>query len=305
MDKNQVQLTDVTLRDGLQMEAGQVSTEAKFALFELLIRCGYSRLEITSFVNPKWVPQFHDAATFAEKVMALKPSVDCMAFVPNQKGLENLLKTSIPWVSAFVATTETFNKKNVNATIEDTLAELKGIVAKARAASRKVRIYLSTVFGCPYEGKVSHQSVLKRFKQVADLEPDEIALGDTIGVAVPDEVAAILTATLEVFPAERTALHFHNTYGLGLTCAQAGYRLGIRKFDGSTGGIGGCPYAKGATGNLATDELAYLFHRQGTLANFKRSETEAVLKHLAGAMQLKVHSHLYDIVSKGAELYGV
>lgn len=287
------------------MEAGAVSTEVKIELFRKLAACGYSRLEITSFVNPKWVPQFADAAAFVEAALATKLPVESMAFVPNLKGLERLVSFSIPWATTFIATSETFNKKNVNATTSETLVELKSMVARAHTESRKIRIYVSTVFGCPYEGAVPLPTVIERLKQVAELGPDEIALGDTIGVALPDEVSAILTPLEKFFPSEKTALHFHNTYGLGLACAQTAYHLGIRKFDGSTGGIGGCPYAKGATGNLATDELAYLFYREHALTEFRREAIEATLKYLAGSMHLKVHSHLYQIIEKGAELYGV
>lgn len=297
-----VELTDVTLRDGLQMESVPVSLENKLNLFDKLVACGYSRLEVTSFVNPKWVPQFQDADTFLKSI-SLRSQIPMMAFVPNLRGLERFLNHPIPWVSTFIATSESFQKKNVNASIGETLQELKAMVQICRRESRKVRVYLSTVFGCPYEGKIEIAKVISLVKQIADLGPDEIALSDTIGVAVPSQVNEILSKVIALFPVSQIALHFHNTYGLGLPSAQAGYALGIRKFDGTTGGIGGCPYAKGATGNLATEELQYLFYRQGAMATFPKPAMEDALQFLA--KHVKVNSHIHDILVKGGTLYAV
>lgn len=274
----------------------------KRELFDLLATCGYSRLEITSFVPAKILAQFEDAGDLAS--LSAK-GIETMGFVPNLKGMERLLTTPLPWASAFIATSETFNQKNVRASIDDTLLELGKIVAAARAAKRKVRLYISTVFGCPYEGKIPTDKVFSLIQRVADLRPDEIALGDTIGVAVPSAVETILNLMKRVFPVDKTALHFHNTYGLALACAQKGYELGVRNFDGSTGGIGGCPYAKGATGNLATEELAYLFHQSGAFPDFRRAALEKTLRHLGQTLKLELHSHLFEILNKGATIYGV
>lgn len=283
------------------MQSQLVSTPQKKELLRLLAACGYSKLEVTSFVPSKILPQFQDAGDIA----AEKSMVELMAFVPNLKGLERALETPLPWVSAFVATSEEFNQKNVRSSRADTLAELGKMVAAARAANRKIRIYVSTMFGCPYEGKIAVSSALDIVDKVAKLGPDEIALGDTIGVATPKAVEEILKGVKGAFPVERTVLHFHNTYGMGLACAVKGLELGIERFDGSTGGIGGCPYAKGATGNLSTDELAFLFHQSGVYPGFKIAPFEAVLKYLGQTLKLELHSHLFEILNKGASLYGV
>lgn len=297
-----VQLIDVTLRDGLQMESVNLPLEARLTLYDKLVACGYSRLEVTSFVNPKWVPQFQDADAFVG-ALASRAKAETMAFVPNVRGLERLLKHPIPWATTFIATSETFNKKNVNATVDETLKELGDLANRCRAEKRKIRIYVSTSFGCPYEGKIPANKVLALLKKVADLGPDEIAVSDTIGVAVPAQVEEVLSGFLKFYAKENVALHFHNTYGLGLACAQAGFDLGVRKFDGTTGGIGGCPYAKGATGNTATDELHYLFSRQGAMGEFPGKAISEALKYLA--THVKVNSHLHDILAKGGQLYAV
>jgi hydroxymethylglutaryl-CoA lyase len=228
-----------------------------------------------------------------------------MAFVPNLKGLERLLAFPIPWASTFLATSETFHHKNVNASIGETLEELKQILKRVRAEGRKLRLYVSTVFGCPYEGQLNEDLIINVLRKAADLGPDEITLSDTIGVAVPDQVKRIGKRFLEFFPKESTAFHFHNTYGLALAAAQAGFELGVRKFDGATGGIGGCPYAKGATGNVATEELAYAFYRQGALPNFPADSLKSALDYLGRDLKLELSSKLFDIWEKGGAWHGV
>lgn len=299
--------TDVTLRDGLQAETKAISIEDKFRLLERLVPLPAGRLEITSFVNPKWIPQLADSQAFCEMIFS-KPDVwkgkELMAFVPNQKGLERLLLFEIPWVSAFVAVSETFNQKNVNSPIADTIKELKVIVEQARAKGRKVRLYVSTVFGCPYEGQFEDAKVQSVLKQVAEIDPDEIALSDTIGVATPEQVRRIIGDFGKVFGLKKTALHLHNTYGLALGAAEAGYQAGIRSFDGSTGGIGGCPYAKGATGNVALEELQYQFFRMKTGTFNHQAQLFAATSFLE-KLGLAVNSRLHDIMKKGGSLHGV
>lgn len=299
--------TDVTLRDGLQAETKAISLEDKFRLLERIVALPAQRLEITSFVNPKWIPQLADSQQFCEMIFR-KPDVwkgkELMAFVPNQKGLERLLPFEIPWVSAFVAVSETFNQKNVNAGISDTLKELKVIVDSARSKGRKVRLYVSTVFGCPYEGQIDDGKVQSVLKQVAEIDPDEIALSDTIGVATPEQVRRVVSDFGKVFGLKKTALHLHNTYGLAPAAAEAGYQSGIRSFDGTTGGIGGCPYAKGATGNVALEELQYLFFRMKACA-FPDKVALLEATTFIEKLGLAVSSRLHDIMKKGGSLHGV
>ncbi len=299
-----VRLTDVTLRDGLQMEA-PLANPKKVELLHKLIPCGYSRLEITSFVNPKWVPQFQDAEGFCKEVFA-KPAKypELMAFVPNSKGLERMLAFPIPWVSLFVAASETFNKKNVNQSIAETLEEAGRVIQAAKAAGRKTRLYVSTVFGCPYEKSISDSQLDKVLGEAARLDPDEMALSDTIGVALPSQVEKVLGRFSKVYPLGRTALHLHDTYGLAVANILTAYRLGVKSFDGSSGGIGGCPYAKGATGNVATEKIAYALHREGALPKFEAAPLRELLAWL-GTNGLNLSSSIADIFKRGGTLYEI
>jgi len=299
-----IQITDVTLRDGLQAESKTLSLEDKYSLFQKLSLCGYDRLEIASFVHPKWIPTLADSEDLCKKIFSGSVAVETMAFVPNEKGLERLLKFPIAWASAFVAVSETFNQKNVNAAIADTLKSLGALVKRTQAEKRKIRIYISTVFGCPYEGEVPKTQFESVLKEVASLGPDEIALSDTIGVALPMEVRKALEISKAFYPVEKMALHVHNTYGFGVMNAETAYACGVTKFDGSTGGIGGCPYAKGATGNLATEDLLYLFFREKAAKAFPWEKIGDVLSYLKNK-DLSVSSRLADLFLKGGNPYGI
>ena len=304
---NPVRLTDVTLRDGLQMEARYLGNDEKLGLLERLLACGHSRVELTSFVPAKWVPQFVGHQEFCQRAFAELPplkSQETMAFVPNLKGLERLIAFPIPWASTFIATSEEFNRRNVNQSVAETATELGQIVEQAHRHGRKVRIYISTVFGCPYQGAISEARLDEVFAIVARLKPDEIALSDTIGVALPTQVSAVVKRFARHFPLEKTALHLHDTYSLALAGAEAGFNEGIRLFDGSTGGVGGCPYAKGATGNVPIESLAYLFFRQGRLPEFKWARIEETLSFLE-THGLELHSSLHNILKKGGAVYGI
>ena len=299
--------TDVTLRDGLQIESRLIPVAEKLQLFTALAACPYDRYEVTSFVHPKWIPQFADSENFLKALFQspLSQTKELMAFVPNEKGLERLLEFPIPWATTFIAASNTFNQKNVNQSIDDTVLALDRVVQMAHQAKRKVRIYVSTVFGCPYEGAIPMESLFAVLDKVIALQPDEIALSDTIGVAEPTQVCAVLERFLKKYPADKTALHFHDTYGLAVAGASQAYDLGIRSFDGSTGGIGGCPYAKGATGNVAIESLLYLFFRRGVLPSFPKAQIQAVWKVLAETLKLTTHSQLFEIMEKGGALYGI
>lgn len=306
MSPLEIHITDVTLRDGIQAESITLPTSSKLELLGKIDRCGYDRVEITSFVSPKWIPQLADSQAFCEQVFAKRDwkTQEWMAFVPNLRGFENFLKFPIPWASAFVATSETFNKKNVNQEIEATLSGLASLRKAASQQGRKLRIYISTVFGCPYEKQIAPAQWQKILKRVADLAPDEIALSDTIGVATPSQIVEVLGYFSSHYPVAQTALHLHNTYGNAMACLEEGYRMGVRRFDGSTGGVGGCPYAKGATGNVATEEILYLWYRQRRIAKFPwvgLTEIYDLMKRLG----LSTHSHLSEIYNKGGDIYGL
>lgn len=298
-------LTDVTLRDGLQSESKIIALEAKLELLEQLSKCQFNRLEITSFVNPKWVPQLGDSEKLCETWFRTKSTQETMAFVPNVKGCERLLSFPIPWVSCFVAASQSFNQKNVNSSIEDTLKEVESIVSIAKAAKRKVRIYVSTVWGCPYEGEINPQKLEVVFQKLSKIGADEIALSDTIGVATPTAVRTVLNQSSKYFPFSKVALHFHNTYGFALANIQAGFEAGVRSFDGSLGGVGGCPYAKGATGNVASEDLMNLFYRQKRIPAFPKNEIEKGLQLLRDRLGLPVESALSKIQERGGAWYGL
>lgn len=295
--------TDVTLRDGLQMVSQVVAVEKKLALFDKLVACGFSRIEITSFVNPQKVPQFADSEAFCQALFARgKSPVELMAFVPNARGMERLLAFPIDWSACFVSVSESFNAKNVNATVDQSLAQVESVVASAKKVGRKVRAYISTVFGCPYEGAIGDETLKYVFEKVAAAGPDEISLGDTIGVATPKQVNHVLDLLAQEYPLAQTALHLHNTYGLAVAAALAGYQRGIRRFDGATGGIGGCPYAKGASGNAASEDLLYAFWRQGQVGDFRTQAFTSVLETLQG-LGLESQGRLSEVWKKGGNWY--
>jgi hydroxymethylglutaryl-CoA lyase len=254
-----VTIKEVGPRDGLQNEKTAIATEDKIAWINQLSKTGLTYIEITSFVHPKWIPQLADAfdvATGIERV----PSVTYAALVPNQKGLEKALAAQVDEISVFMSASETHNQRNINKSISDTIPVLTAVVQEAKRAQKTVRGYLSTVFGCPYEGEVSVEQVAAISERLFEMGVDELSLGDTIGVATPRQVEAVLNSLLKRFPKEKLAMHFHDTRGTALANVLISLEMGITTFDSSLGGLGGCPYAPGASGNVATDDLLYMLH---------------------------------------------
>jgi hydroxymethylglutaryl-CoA lyase len=287
------------------MESRILQIEEKLSLLRALGQCGLDRIEITSFVNPAKMPQFADAELFCKQVYASGEKLPpLMAFTANEKGLDRLLAFPLPWVACFVSVSEAFNQRNVNATVAKSLDQVRTIVEKSKKEKRRVRVYVSTVFGCPYQGPIADEGLETVFREVAALDPDEIALGDTIGVATPSQVKKIVGRLSSFFPSEKIAAHFHNTFGMGLAAAWAAYEAGVRSFDGAVGGIGGCPYAKGASGNLSSEDLLYLFQREGVGASFSASAFQAALKQCQ-ALGLNPQGALSAVWQKGGNWYGV
>ncbi|MCP4443868.1 MAG: hydroxymethylglutaryl-CoA lyase [Myxococcales bacterium] len=257
-----VTVYEVGPRDGLQNEANLVPTEDKVAFVNALAKTGLSRIEITSFVSPKWIPQLADARELAEKVERVE-GVHMSALVPNRRGLDNAIASGVKDVAVFISASETHNKRNVNKSIADTLREFEDVVKPAQEAGLSVRAYVSAVFGCPYEGDVDPAKVLSLCETLLATGVYEISLGDTIGVANPrqvEEVLALLTASIDK---DKLAVHFHDTQGTALANCVAALATGIRTVDSSVGGLGGCPYAPGASGNLATEDLVAMLHGMG------------------------------------------
>lgn len=257
-----VTVKEVGPRDGLQNEPVFIQTEDKIAWINQLSKTGLSYIEVTSFVHPKWIPQLADAYEVASRIERVE-GVTYAALVPNKKGLEGALAANIDEVAVFLSASETHNRKNINKSIEETYPVLKEVIDEAKRAKKTVRGYVSTVFGCPYEGEISVERVIAVSDRLFEFGIDELSLGDTIGVANPIQVQRTLEQLLKRFPAEKMALHFHNTRGMALANVFASLQMGMTIFDSSLGGLGGCPYAPGASGNLATDDLVYMLTQMG------------------------------------------
>lgn len=256
-----VRIYEVSLRDGLQNEAGVVSTDDKVELAHRLVRAGFRDIEIASFVSPRRVPQMADAADVVRRLASLE-DVALWVLVPNSIGLDRALDAGVENVATFMSASETHNKKNVNRTIRESLAGLTKVIERARSEELRVRSYISTVFGCPYEGEVAAERTVAIAQALLDAGATEIALGDTTGMGHPEQVKRVIGKLVESgVPLSCLAVHFHDTRGTAVVNAYAAWQEGIRAFDGSIGGIGGCPYAPGATGNASTEDLVHLFQR--------------------------------------------
>ncbi|MBB5172274.1 hydroxymethylglutaryl-CoA lyase [Texcoconibacillus texcoconensis] len=254
---NKVDVKEVGPRDGLQNEQTLISTEDKVSLIHQLSDSGLKYIEVGSFVNPKWIPALADTLEVAKK-MKRHDDITYSALVPNQKGLEGAIEAGIDEISVFMSASETHNKKNINKSIEETFPVLKAVIEEGRNAGKTTRGYISTVFGCPYEKNVAVENVIRVAENLFEMGVDELSLGDTIGVANPSQVQTVLNVLLDRFPRERLAMHFHDTRGTAMANIVASLDMGVTTFDGSIGGLGGCPYAPGASGNLATEDLLYM-----------------------------------------------
>lgn len=258
-----IRVYEVSPRDGLQNEPGVVPTAAKVGLIDRLAAAGVADIEVTSFVRPGWIPQLSDAAEVCGS-LPRRDGVRAWGLVPNMVGLERAAEGGVHGVATFLSASETHNKKNVNRTTRESLAGVTEVIAAARAAGLGVRAYVSTAFGCPYEGAVAVEAVVRLATALAEAGAPEIALGDTTGMGNPALVEEVVGALSRAgIGPERIAVHFHDTRGTALANALAAYQVGVRAFDGSVGGIGGCPYAPGAAGNLATEDLVAMFHGMG------------------------------------------
>lgn len=258
-----VRLFEVCLRDGLQNEAVVVPTDVKVRIARALVAAGFTDIEVTSFVRPRWIPQLADAAEVLRGISEIDaPGVRFWALVPNQVGLERAVAAEVQNICTFLSASETHNLKNVNRTIRETLAEQEKVIAAAKGAGLGVRSYVSTSFGCPYEGAVNPDRVVELSTALLRAGADEIALGDTTGMGHPLQVEAVVRRVLDAgVPLDQLALHFHDTRGLAAANVWAAFAIGVRKFDGSVSGVGGCPYAPGAAGNASTQDLVHMFER--------------------------------------------
>ncbi len=252
-----VKIVEVGPRDGLQNEKATIPAATKIEFIDRLSASGLRTIEVTSFVSPKWIPQLADAAEVFTGIDK-REGVSYPVLVPNEKGMQRALEVGAKEVSIFTAASESFNRKNINCSIAESMDRFEPVLAMARENGIKVRGYVSTVIGCPYEGDIEPQAVAGVAERLAAMGCYEISLGDTIGVGTPLKAQRMLEAVAAKVPMERLAVHFHDTYGQALTNIHACLQLGAAVVDASVAGLGGCPYAKGATGNVATEDVLYL-----------------------------------------------
>jgi len=261
-----VLIREVGPRDGLQNESVWLDTMEKRTWIHLLEEAHLPYIEVTSFVHPKWVPALKDAKELAQSLNK-KEDITYAALIPNEKGLAHFFEANLEVGAMFISSSETHNKKNMNRSIQETLPVIKQMTADLKAEGRQTRAYISTVFGCPYEKQVPMDQVLRLTEQLLSFGIDEISLGDTIGEAHPLQVERRLDLLLERFPADKIALHFHDTKGMGLANIYTALKAGITIFDASSGGLGGCPYAPGSSGNVATEDVVHMLHKLGIETN--------------------------------------
>lgn len=257
-----VRIIEVGPRDGLQNEKQIIDTSVKLELIERLVAAGLRNIEVTSFVSPKWIPQMADQSAVMQGLKTHQ-GVSYSVLTPNLQGFEAAVAANAKEIAVFAAASETFSRKNINAGIAQSLERFAPVTEQALKMGIKIRGYVSCVLGCPYEGDVDPQVVARISKEMCDMGCYEISLGDTIGVGVPDGVKRLIEIVGTQVPVKALAGHFHDTYGMAVANVVAAYALGVRTFDTSVAGLGGCPYAAGATGNVATEDLVWLFNRTG------------------------------------------
>ncbi|HXL15130.1 MAG TPA: hydroxymethylglutaryl-CoA lyase [Methylomirabilota bacterium] len=291
-----VRLTEVGPRDGLQNEPMTIPTGVKVRFVDALSKAGYEEIEVSAFVSPERVPQLADAEEVFARIERRQGTL-YSALVPNEPGLERALRAKVEKASVFTAASETFNRKNVNASIAESLERFKPVVEGARAASIPVRGYVSTAFWCPYEGKIAPEAVVEVVRGLTDLGIDEISIGDTIGKAVPAEVMTLLDRLLDHVDQDKLVMHFHDTYGTGIANVLASYERGISAFDSSAGGVGGCPFAPGAAGNVATEDVIWALTRSGAILGPDLDRVRAASDLLEAALGRPLRSRVREALS--------
>lgn len=259
-----INIIEVGARDGLQNEKQVISLKDKLQFLRLLSQCGFSEIEAGAFVSPKWVPQMASSdQIFTELLKENNSKLTYSALVPNEKGMESALKLGVKKVALFTAASESFNQKNINCSIAESFKRFEPVLKIAQQNDIAVRCYVSTAFYCPYDDKIDPQKVLSVIDRVIDYGITDISLGDTIGKAVPYDVAKLLEIVLEKHSKDYFAMHFHDTYGMAIANVTESLKFDILQYDSSAGGLGGCPYAPGASGNVATNDLVWFLHKMG------------------------------------------
>lgn len=288
---NNVKIVEVGARDGLQNENKQLSVEDRVRLIEQLIKCGVSFLEGGSFVSPKAIPQMLDSDKVWEKISSQKADISFL--VPNMKGLELAKKTGVKSIAVFSATSDSFNKKNINKSVDESLTVIKEVCESAIAEKMKVRGYVSTAFGCPYEGFQDPKKLVHVITELFKMGCYEVSVGDTIGVAHPSQVKSVFTQLSKEFDSNKIAAHMHDTRGFALCNILEALDCGIRIFDSSIGGLGGCPYATGSSGNVATEEVNHLMQSLGLNTGISTKDLLECSKWVSEKLEKPLKSKFY------------
>ncbi len=301
MASSKVQIVEMGLRDGLQNEKVILSADQRAELALRLSRAGMNRIEIGAFVRPDKIPQMAGTAEVIQKVQQLVQQKNISAktefsvLVPNEKGMQSALAAGVREIAIFASATESFSQKNINCSIKESFQRFMPVLPLAKKNKIKVRAYLSVCFGCPYEGAVPEKRVVELVKRFHKLGVYEISIGDTIGVATPGQIKSLIQKLKRVVPARKIAGHFHDTRGMALVNILAAYQLGIRIFDTSIGGLGGCPYAPGASGNVATEDVLYMFEGMGVKTGINLDQLIETHKWLSGVMGKTLPSRVGNV----------
>jgi hydroxymethylglutaryl-CoA lyase len=291
-----VQLVDVGPRDGLQNEKQMIPADTKVELVDRLTDAGFQQIEVTSFVSPKWVPQMSDAAEVMARIRR-KPGVLYSVLVPNMKGFEAALAAKPDEIVVFGAASEAFSQKNINCSIAESIERFRPVAAAARTHGMRVRGAISCALGCPYQGEVEPAAVGYVARLMKDIGVQHVGVADTIGVGTPEKTKRAIEAALAIYDLADISGHFHDTYGMATANVYACLELGIATFDASIAGLGGCPYAKGATGNVATEDLLYLLAGLGIETGIDFSKAVATGQWISGILNRKAHSRAGNAVA--------
>ncbi len=290
----EVRIVEVGPRDGLQNEKAHISTEDKIRFVDLLSDAGFRWIEVTSFVHPSAVPQMADAEDVLRSIHK-RPGTRYVALVPNPRGLARAMAAELKDVALFVAATESFSRANINRSIAQSLEDAQAVIIGAQAEGARVRAYISVAFGCPYEGLVAPAQVRHVAKRLFELGVEEVVLGDTIGVATPNDVKQVMDELVELAPVDRWGMHFHDTRGMALANIMSSLDKGVRHFDSSAGGLGGCPFAgPGAAGNVATEDLLYLLDGLGVQHGINLDKVLAASRFIVDAVGHPLTSKVYQ-----------
>ncbi|MDQ3189848.1 MAG: hydroxymethylglutaryl-CoA lyase [Pseudomonadota bacterium] len=291
-----VHIVDVGPRDGLQNEKQMIPASIKIELVDRLTAAGFTNIEVTSFVSPKWVPQMSDAADVMSRIRR-QPGVTYSVLVPNEKGLAGALAAKADEIVVFAAASEAFSQRNINCSIDESIERFRPVAAAARAHGIRVRGALSCALGCPYQGDVAPSAVAHVARLMLDIGVQHIGVADTIGTGTPEKTKRVMDAVLDVYELDAISGHFHDTYGMATANVYACLELGISSFDSSIAGLGGCPYAKGATGNVATEDVLYLLNGLGIDTGIDFQKAVETGQWISGILDRKAHSRAGNAVT--------